>query len=301
MVGILHDNKYAKDYPQFGLAASFEVHYTTNDGRFRVATIPGRVILMGMPNEHVPPAKYKPRMSDAEYPQYFTAKYPGAYVMHGGGISPVQGNYCKILDLKPGPATVEQDIVQEPGAALAVHIQDAQGHAVNGALVTGMSHKEFERPITVETDSCAAYSIEPGKPRLMVFFQPTQRLGGSVTLKGDEPQPVTVKLSPPGSVKGSLIDEDGKPLAGVWVDLLYVNREAEEIHAVVHKSKQIITDAKGAFLIDDVIPELKFKFHFRLNGRRLKPAKEEDIHIASKETRDVGTIKLNPFAENNDN
>jgi hypothetical protein len=166
--------------------------------------------------------------------------------------------------------------------------------------VTGIGPENWHRPITCATDSCPAYHVEPGKPRLMVFFHPTRKLAGTRTLKGDEKQPVVVTLGPTGSVKGRLVGADGKPLAGVAVDLYYRDREAEEVHGVVYKAKQVVTDAAGAFAADDLIPGLKFELSFRRGKRTFeretKPA-DPTAQVKPGECRDLGEIQLRPAPE----
>src|SRR5205823_5859216 len=94
---------------------AFPTQETDAEGRFRVVAIPGPVLLMGGPNHYEEFARYKPPMADPKYPELF--KQFGdhtAYIMPGGLISPLQGRSCKVLDIKAGATTVEQDIELDP-------------------------------------------------------------------------------------------------------------------------------------------------------------------------------------------
>ncbi|HEY7312755.1 MAG TPA: carboxypeptidase-like regulatory domain-containing protein [Gemmataceae bacterium] len=311
-VGILHDNPFVKDYPAFGSSAWVYAPRTDDDGTFRVVTVPGPVLLMGGPDQQrladtqASHLKYKPVRPDQDYPHYFSKKgqrnslgAPYVYYGRDGGITPVSGNFCKVLETKAGVAVVKQDVFLEAGSALPIRIRDAEDRPVAKTWVAGRSPMEGW-PITCAADACAVYNLEPGEPRLMVFFEPTRKLAGTWTLKGDEKQPVVVKLGPPGAIEGRLLDANGKPLAEVAVDVEYQDREARDIHAVVHKAKQIVTDADGAFTLDELIPALKFELSFRCGKHRfepiVKPVKMR-FEVKPGEKRDAGAIKLQRVAK----
>jgi hypothetical protein len=91
--GVLSDNPFVKEYPEFNSSAWVHTEKTGPDGTFRVVTIPGPVLLMGgadgrrLPGGPGKEMKYKPPLPDQKYPQYFS-KRPGAleYYTPGGGM-----------------------------------------------------------------------------------------------------------------------------------------------------------------------------------------------------------------------
>jgi len=115
MAGIPQGNPSVKDYPEFGSHSHFAFENTDGEGRFRVVALPGPVLLMGIPQRYEDFAKYKPPEADPKYPQLFK-KFGDhtAYIMPGGAISPLQGRVCKVLELKAGTETVEQDLEMIP-------------------------------------------------------------------------------------------------------------------------------------------------------------------------------------------
>ena len=300
-VGVLSANPFVKDYAEFDSSAfgGGDSEYTSENGMFRVVTIPGPVVLMGGPDRRrmadgeIGYFKYKPPVQDPKHPQYF-GKRGGDAVFYGpgGGIGLLQGNFCKVLNIKPGADTVMEDIVIEQATALPVRLQDGKGRPLTGALVTGVSWAEWMRPVQIEKDTCAAYHLEPGKPRLMVFYEPTKKLIGSLALKGDEKDPAIVRLGPPGVVTGRLVGEDGKPVAGVAVTVYFSERTAEEINAQVHRAKLVETDTKGRFQIEGVIPGRNFSMAFRRGRQTFEPLVKLDHRaVQSGETLDLGDVQ----------
>jgi hypothetical protein len=309
--GILHDNPFAKGYPQNNaseLGRGNRVN-TAADGTFRIVTLPGPVLLMGgyypPPTEkfdYIEFSKYRSAIADPQYPQYFHKRPPNwlEYSLWPSGGSPVQGNFCKVLEIKPGTAEVHQDILLERAGFLEVKIQDAGGRPVAGVWATDFTSHTFIGPLWIERSTCPVYELEQRKPRLLIFYEPKKKIIGSRKLQGDEKAPIVVKLGPMGAIKGRLLDSDGKPLVGIAVDVLYRESEANKMHRDIHSAKETVTDARGAFTLDELIPELKFELSFR-HGRRpfkrdAKPT-EAAIQVKPGECRDVGAIKLKRVSE----
>ncbi len=326
---VLVNNPFVKDYP--GLTSQRE--NTAEDGTFHIVVIPGPVLLMGgyyppstkssrgpvvLLGGSYPPSsanfdylefcKYRDPVADPEYPQYFS-KRPGGrsdvvgYHAYRGGIGGIQGNYCKVLDIKPGTAVVHQDMLLQRASVLEVKIQDTDGRPVEGVWATDFATLPIVLPVWIEPSTCPVYSLEQRKPRLLTFYEPKKKIIGSLRLQGDEKGPVVVKLGPTSAIKGRLLDTDGKPLAGALVGVMYREMSAGQIHQHIHRSKQTVTDADGSFTVDELIPELMFelsiyrgKRHFEREAR----TSESAIQVKPGESRDLGSIKLKPVPKKAD-
>jgi RNA polymerase sigma factor (sigma-70 family) len=303
--GVLFKNPFAKAYPEFNSSRLGQFDYTAEDDTFRIVTLPGPVLLMGglaygrMPGGLVEMMKYKPVLPDPKYPQYFTKDLKGfnlGYQDFRGGVVVVEGNASMVLDIKPGVEVVKQDILLQRANALPMKIQDAEGRPLAGVWVKGISSERWRDAVRIENDSGSVYHLEAGKPRLLVFYHPERKLAASLTLNGDEKAPVTVKLGPAGVIKGRLLDADGKPLAGAVVEIGYREREAWDVHQMIHKAKQVVTDATGAFAFEGLIPGRKFYLEAIHRSRRLdeegsKPRDPIVREVQPGECRDLGTLK----------
>jgi RNA polymerase sigma factor (sigma-70 family) len=299
-VGVLQGNPFAKEYPEFDSASSFSSRDTAADGTFRIVTIPGPVLLMGGPDTRKMSSgemgryQYKPPVADPKYPRYFPKErgWGEAYYTLNGGISPLQGNFAKVIEIKSGTGIVTQDVVLERASALPVKIVDGDNRPIRGTWVAGISPQDWHRPVQLPKDTCNAYHLMPGKPRLLAVYDPASKQYGTLRLKGDEKNSAVVKLGPGGTVKGRLIGENGRPVGGAVVHLYHQERTAEEVLNHAHRTRLIETDADGKFTAE-VIPDVKFSVYFTRGKRTIRPVKKIDESVAPGKAFDLGDVKIN--------
>ncbi|HKI18388.1 MAG TPA: carboxypeptidase-like regulatory domain-containing protein, partial [Isosphaeraceae bacterium] len=275
---------------------------TAEDGTFRIVTIPGPLLLMGGVDHDWSPAgqaypslKYKRATADPRYPQYFPAEHPGAYASADGRFVGLQGSFCKVLQIEPG-TTVKQDITVEPASTIAIKIQDATGRPLVNTFVWEEGRLNgLGDPIRTGTNSWLAQGVaESGQPRRLVFYEPSKKLFATLTLKSDEKGPVVVRVLPCGVVRGTVVDRAGKPVSGVNVNLTYYNGDFMLLHAFVHGADQVVTDAGGTFIIDEVIPGLEFQLWRRYASKRSGYGNQlvHSAKVESGRTTDLGRLQL---------
>jgi protocatechuate 3,4-dioxygenase beta subunit len=307
---VLADNPFVKKYPpmsDYSLRGDRE--YTEGDGAFRIVALPGPVLLMvnldytQSTGDFAEGMKYADPIPDPKYPQYFAKErdWPGYHVF-GGGTSPVQGHFCKVLQIKPGTTILHQDAVLRRASRLTVKIEDAEGRPVRGAWATGIGTTGHS-PVQIHEASCPAYGVQAGKPRHMVFIHTERKIAGTLTLTGKEKQPAVVQLRRMGSIKGRLLDRDGKPLAGVAVDLYYRDARAYFVHEMIYGREQAVTDAAGAFVLDKVVPGLEFHLSFHRRRQRFERgtrAADPYIQVNPGSCRNLGAIKVKRLPDDAD-
>jgi RNA polymerase sigma factor (sigma-70 family) len=300
----LAGNPFAEAHALFAASAWARTYGTEEDGTFRVVTIPGPGLLLGgpdawsMPGGELEAMKYKKAHQDPKYPQYFNER--GECLGVFGNNQPLQWAFCKVLELKPGDAVVKQDILLELASALTVKIQDEAGYPLTGVWAMGLSSRNSASPVHLERDVCSAYDVQENKPRVVIFYDPSRKLAGTLTLKGAEKSPVVAKLQKTGALKGRLLDADGKPMVGIEVEVNYNQRTACTIHDIIYRDKRTVTGADGAFALDELIPDVKFEMTFRRGQRRFERAKkstEATMQLKPGECRDLGAIKLKQMTE----
>ncbi len=249
---------------------------------------------------------FKKPVPDPKYPQLFPARptgrinypYSCLYLSDSRQAIPVEGNWCKVLDTKPGDR-VEVDALLEPASQFQVLMCDEAGKHLTRTRVSGPRSLDMFAPYANPTDTCTVYDLQPGKSRVLVFFHPGRKLAAKLTLRGDETGGATVTLRPTGTVKGRLVGEDGKPLVGVPVDLAYFNSTAAKLHEDAEWHKTLFSGPDGSFLIHGVFPGLEFDLTLSRVGRQrmlapslVSPVK--DLKLESGETRDLSTLTVKP-------
>src|SRR5262249_19175196 len=103
------------------------------------------------------------------------------------------------------------------------------------------------------------YALNPDKPRTLAIFHPEMKLGGSATIRGNEKEPVVVKLRPVGKVSGRLLDMDNHPLAGAEVSVNARGVIARELYRFANPTgRPAVTDKDGRFTLTGVVPGVSF-------------------------------------------
>ncbi len=296
---ILSDNAFAKDYPELVPARISSWLVSAQEGSYKIVTVPGRVLLMASVNGLEATYRYKQAAPDPGYPSYFSeAKGDGGYLFsaYGNGQCSLSGNWCKVLDLKPGTSVVQQDILLEPAAVYPLHLRDSAGKALTGVLAAGVSERKWYSPVTCKTDACDVYDLQKGQSRLVALFEPVRKLAAVLTLNGPEKPNHTVTLRPAATIKGRLLDEENQPRGGVEVDLFYQQGPGNAIHRTAHRFRRILTASDGSFVVDSVLPSLEFGLAFRQPGKtfELTRISEGNMTLAPGETKDLGNLELKP-------
>jgi hypothetical protein len=264
-----------------------------------------------LPGGFLESLRYRRAAADPQFPNYFQSD--GVYLSYRATAqsrSPVQGNSCKVLEITPGVGEVRADVALEQDTATRVSLRDGAGRPVAGTWLHGLTAGRFTSALWYESADVEVYGVEKDRPRVVTFFEPKNRLAATVTLRGDEKQPVVVTLGPPGVLKGRLLNPDGGPAPGVTVAPLYLDHGAQKVFQQAQGPDGCgITDKDGAFRFDRMIPGLPFflmhssepsrqgLFHtptrFLSDRRKFGPVK-------AGETSDLGNLTLKPAAPGDD-
>jgi hypothetical protein len=236
------------------------------DGRFRVVTIPGTSVLMVQaydPGETFAGKPINPYLSavpDPDHPTYFAKDGETGYrfAAAGNGVE-FLGNQqaCKVMDLKPDAGEVPIDLYLERGKTAQLRVVDPDGRPVAGTTVAGLT-ASWPATYTLPRDAATVYALDPARPRTLYLFHPEKKLAGTVTVTGDDKEPVVAKLASTGTVTGKL-EEDGRPVAGVTVGLQFPGGPGNELYREARVTRApVVTDKDGAFRLDGVVPGVKF-------------------------------------------
>jgi RNA polymerase sigma factor (sigma-70 family) len=273
------------------------------DGRFRVATIPGKSLVMvqthgriKVDGEDVCP--YLTARPDPDYKGLFThdAEDDSWRFTSAGGLEFLSiENVVKVVDLKEGSGEVKIELFVERGQTAKIVVQDAAGQPLSGVVAAGMT---AHWPITYRLKSAEAtvYALSPDRPRRLIFCHPEKKLGGTATVRGDEKEPVVIKLQPLGSVSSRFLEVEGTPLVGAEISLNCPDRMGSELYRFLQRtSPPVKTDAEGRFTLSGIVPGMKFGI--QTHKGRTYYVGEPKIGLREVEpgkTLDLGDWKLSP-------
>jgi RNA polymerase sigma factor (sigma-70 family) len=109
------------------------------------------------------------------------------------------------------------DLTLQPGCTVRGRLVGPGGTPLTGVEVVGLTARPDEE--VLDSASFLVRGLNPRRGRDLCFHHRARGLGQVVTIRGDEPGPLTVRLDPCGSVVGRLLDKRGNPVPGVRVRL----------------------------------------------------------------------------------
>jgi hypothetical protein len=262
----LPDNRFFGSKPGFDNYRHDRTMQSTNkDGSFQLATIPGKALLTVQVHDgekfngqYLSP--YRNAVPDAEHMNLFNYDKDDDRwtISTAGGMEIISGEHAvKVIDINENEET-KVELFVDRGVTARITVQDADGKPLAGAWVAGLT---AHWPITYRSPEATAtvYALNPERPRTLVVFHPDKALGGTVTVRGEEKEPVIVKLAPVGKVLGRLLDTDGNPLAGAAVSVGAPSETVRELYRFANSTgKPAVTDKEGRFTLPGVVPGISF-------------------------------------------
>jgi RNA polymerase sigma factor (sigma-70 family) len=313
-------NKFYAEYYS-GVESTARVsHLSDADGKFRVVTVPGQLIVTVQGHEFVTvgDAKLMPFRGagpDPDHPDLFDAKIQTGYTFvqladrswHTVGALE---HGVRIIDVPAEGKPFEVNFALDRGVTGRIRIEGPDGKPVTGTTILGLAHAST--PATPQGGTLATSSeatvtvlaLDPkAAPRQIIAWHSEKKLGGMATIRGDEKEPVVVKVAPLADITGKFVTADGKPVAGASV-LIDAAEEIEGMRAFlslqfgVGSRSRVRTAADGSFTIPGLIPGVEYtvrmvkdKNYFpRERGEKPPTAKPEAGKLTDLGTIDVGTM-----------
>jgi hypothetical protein len=148
--------------------------------------------------------------------------------------------------------------------------------------------------VSLKSASCLVYALDPPKPRQLLLLHPERELGAGVTLRGDEKEPLSVRLRRTGIVTGRLLNSEGQPIGGAFVIAVHSGRAGNELGKQLRNRFDLPrTDAKGQFRLRGIVPGLKFELRIAKGQQGLEPEARLDEKVLEEgKTLDLGDLRM---------
>jgi RNA polymerase sigma factor (sigma-70 family) len=273
--GVFQDNPYLRGVPGYDGSASA---VTGDDGSFVVLGLPGRGLLAVKADEdRYLHSSGTDRINAADKTftniEFIQTNPPFVSVEHHAFVQVTPPDNSK---------DVVCDVQLDSGKTAQGAIVGPDGKPVDGVRMMDLKMM-WSRPQPLTGSRFTATALDLLRPRSFYFYHPGKRLGASVVLRGDEEQPVTVKLQPCGCVTGRLVGAKGQPCQD-WP--IYGRSEDSYMSISTSRWWQLYvsgrTDKQGRFRID-LIPGVQYHIH-------VVPAVPYTLKPG--ETKDLGEMKI---------
>ncbi len=209
------------------------------------------------------------------------------------------GRFHAVVRINPSEKDAQPtacDITLEPGVTRTGTVVGLDGKPLAGVLAEGLSpiDQSRDQPFKLATATFTATGLSRQSPRPLFFFHPQTRLSKLIWVKADEAGPLTVRLDPPGTMTGRVVDAAGRPLAGLQLYLSFhdvvLNKQIPfeflEHNSPLSTDNEVTTDAQGRFRVEGLIPGLKYEL--LATGKGLG---DHYLHLATGLSTESGKVK----------
>jgi len=298
----LEGNDFAEKTPGYewlpwGASPTDDHAQTDDDGRYRLVVLPGPGVLhiqtWDLNATVYPPTRLDPKDKGRVYgpampgmADFVVFKTAG----RGGYYGPESVNAYHVIDPKPADTVVRADRTLWAGRSLKIRVLDVDGRPLTGAEAMGLEPSHGMQP--VRTDAVVT-GLDPDHPRRLLFRHTERMLSALVEFKGDEREPVEVRVGPAGTITGRVVDKDGRGVADVAITASYQDHpigtvlNTEKMHS--GPARPLKSDADGRFRVEG----LPVGVRLRLNGEKKGAfsGTTNNIRLKSGQVVDLGDWK----------
>ena len=295
-------NTNAKDYPNFDpgrMSIEIKTRYKTDPlGRFRIVGLPGD----GVVTAHTDDKSYRGGVGA----EWIKGREGQDQLLTYDRIFLKMYQSLKQVSVPEGANEFVCDLGVDPGGSLRLRLVDESGKPVTHAAVWGRNPEGTDHgdPNLYNESIARIAGLEPGKSRTVFIKQLTQKVGAILTIppegQGKDAE-TTVTLRPCATIKGRLVDAEGKPVTGgVRIELVPGDRTTFQ-----HILAAMVTVGSEGRFDCDVLPAggpyqisaaNRTSYGF---GRRMEPEAFKPFELAKGLTfepgqqLDFGTVDVN--------
>jgi RNA polymerase sigma factor (sigma-70 family) len=280
---------YAVPRTQLTLWVDSREMVTGADGRYRLTALPGpgalfvQAVAGRFTQPSVPKEDRIPGVYDAESEVFLTLGL--------GDIFPMPHIHAYRL-IKPATDATEltADFALDPGVRRRGRLLDPDGRPLSGAEAVNLTPPSAPAAALPGAEFTAE-ALSPARPRRLLFWHRDRKLAGTVVLRGDEPEPVTVTLRPLAALTGRAVRKTGEPLAGYAVEVdAWPQLELRE-HDKQLGRPAVVTDQEGRFRVADLPAGVPLNFMVFAPKSRYGVIRRTKIVLEPGKARDFGALR----------
>jgi hypothetical protein len=315
----LKDNPHLKDFRHIGqlplvVDGRGEVSL---DGSFTVVALPGPGLLCVWADDD----RFLRAVEGWDGQPLKTVPFP---------VNPIMYHALVPINLsEQTPRSTSCDIALEPGRTLTGSVVGPDGQPLTGVLAMGLTAvlpaaryqtRFLEQPPyqKLQTADFMVYGLNPRQPRALILSHPEKGLGKVQLLRGDESEPLTVRLEPLGALSGRVIDAEGHPWEGLQLSVS-LNPDSADLKTLPYEAlgragnfvigqyelfnRFGTTDSDGKFRVGGLLPGLKYEIQPLVRGMK-KPADakrpfaiQRGLTVEVGQTKDIGDLRSSTTPE----
>jgi len=224
-------------------------------------------------------------------------------------ITPIFEQYHAIMPINPSekdPKSTACDITLEAGEVVEALVVGPDGKPLAGAQVAGraavLESFAFDSGHKLETARFTVGGLEPGQPRTVLVIHAERKLAKVQRVRGNEKQPLTVRLEPFGALTGRILDSKDQPRGGLR-GVAAISTKPEDYGElpldlrIGHRSwskltnGEVTADRDGKFRIEGLVPGLKYVLDVKDGEEILRDYTRDGLIVEANKTRDLGDMK----------
>jgi RNA polymerase sigma factor (sigma-70 family) len=264
---------------------------TGADGRFQLTALPGPGALFvratGRAGQFTQPAVPKEDQDPAMYD-------PGVetfLTLGMGDIFPMKHLHAyRLIRPAVGAAELTIDFALDHGVRRRGRLLDPDGRPLTGAEAMNLTPPSVWKRVLPGAEFTAE-ALNTAKSRRLLFWHRDRKLAGTVVLRGNEPEPITVRLQPLATLTGRAIGKEGEPLVGyavefgAWPDLEWPGSNKDGERAT------ILTDKEGRFRVPDLPAGVPLHLMVFVPTTRYAAIHREKIILEPGKATDLGDLR----------
>jgi hypothetical protein len=273
---------------------------TGPDGRYRLTALPGPGALFVRAVSGTYAAPPLPPNEEQD-PAVWHAKAEVFMTLGLGDIFPLPDIHAyRIIRPVAGGTALTTDFALDAGLRREGRLIDPDGRPIAGAKALQLtpSDRMAKNRGVLSGAEFTAEALNLAKPRRLLFWHEERKLAGTVVLRGDEPEPVTVTLQPLATLTGRAIAKTGEPLIGHsveysgWPELRLPHEDGKR-----RDENPILTDAAGRFRLTDLPAGVPLQISVIVPKTRFATIHVDKAVVEPGQTKDLGDLRGAPMPE----